>query len=52
MFDVFIALVLVVAVIIYGVLFYRAVLDCRRGFPNSIDDIDKVKDRYRDRYYL
>ena len=52
MFDVFIALVLVVAVIIYGALFYRAVLDCRRGFPNSIDNIDKVKNRYLDRYYL
>ena len=52
MFDVLIGLVLVVAVTIYGVLFYRAVLDCRKGFPNSIDNIDKVKDRYRDRYYL
>ena len=52
MFDVLIGLVLVVAVIIYGALFYRAVLDCRRGFPNSVDNIDKVKDRYRDRYYL
>ena len=50
--DILLGIVLGGFLLIYGALFYRAVLDCRRGFPHSIDNIDEVKDRYRDRYYL
>ena len=50
--DILLGITLGGLLLVYGALFYRAVLDCRRGFPHSIDDIDKVKDRYRDRYYL
>ena len=49
--DILLGIVLGGFLLIYGALFYRAMLDCKRGFPNNID-IDKVKDKYRDRYYL
>lgn len=39
------------AVLLFGGAIIKAVNDCQKGFPNTID-VDEVKNKLRDRYYL
>ena len=40
-----------VAILLFGGVIIKAVNDCQKGFPNTID-VDDFKNRLRDRYYL
>ena len=40
-----------VVILLFGGAIIKAVSDCQKGFPNTID-VDEVKNKLRDRYYL
>ena len=49
--DTVLAIGVGVAVLLFGGAIIKAVNDCQKGFPNTID-VDEVKNKLRDRYYL